>query len=140
MTTITIKTADLTGAALDWAVALASGVAVNIIPPNKYPNLVRYADSLGKNFHPSTNWAQAGPIIEAEQIGISSPGSLVHRNGGPRHGWGASGYWSATTWVPGANGRRSIKHHETSPLIAAMRCYVQHKLGDTVDIPQELMS
>lgn len=27
-----------------------------------------------------------------------------------------------------------------TPLIAAMRCYVASKLGDTVDIPEELTS
>ena len=40
-----MKTAELTGAALDWAVPLAM-------------------------FEPSTDWAQGGPIIERERISV----------------------------------------------------------------------
>ena len=162
MTTTTIKTADLTGAALDYAVAMAGAwkhahehfptmtldstfkgyrafrfeggrVVCQLVPNNPF----RQDHVI---YEPSASWEIAGPIIEREQIGIGSPGSRVHRNGGQNAGWGASGHWTATTWVAGVNGRRSIAFHETSPLVAAMRCYVQHKLGDSVDIPQELMS
>jgi hypothetical protein len=33
------------------------------------------------------------------------------------------------------------EHHATGPtlLIAAMRCFVASKLGDTIDIPEELL-
>jgi hypothetical protein len=33
----------------------------------------------------------------------------------------------------------AIKGYGHTPLIAAMRCYVASKLGDEVEIPQELL-
>lgn len=124
----TIKTEELTGAALDWAVAQCEGEEIERDEHGLYFN----------HYYPSTDWAIAGPIIDRENIGISPPTSRVHRNGGNSPGWGPSGYWSATTWHAGANGRRSIMLHETSVLIAAMRCFVHSKLGEHVEIPAEL--
>lgn len=135
-----IQTKDLTGAQLDWAVAKCDGVEVGIclggyLATKRQIEMTPYSCS---GYEPSTNWGIGGPIIEREQMTITSPGSTVHRHGGPNAGWGPSGIWGATTWHKGVNGRRSIAHHETSPLIAAMRCYVLSKLGEEVDVPQEL--
>ena len=66
----------------------------------------------------STNWAQGGPIIEREGISINS-----HLDG---YEWFARDYW-------GLN-----EQADETPLIAAMRCYVANKLGDEVEIPEEL--
>lgn len=49
-----LKTSELTGAALDWAVAKCEGA-------------VGMNDRLAW-YTPSTNWAQGGPIIEREKI------------------------------------------------------------------------
>ena len=49
-----MKTSELTGAALDWAVE-------QIDKPVWWH---------GKTYQPSTNWAQGGPIIEREKIDI----------------------------------------------------------------------
>ena len=48
-----MKTSELTGAALDWAVGMATGEYKPVPVPNY-----------------STNWAQGGPIIEREGIAI----------------------------------------------------------------------
>jgi hypothetical protein len=69
-------------------------------------------------WQPSTDWAQGGPIIEREKIAV------WHR--GDEWPWRAQ--QSDTSHLKGG----------TTPLIAAMRCYVASKLGDTVDIPEEL--
>lgn len=70
-------------------------------------------------FHYSTVWAQGGPIIEREKIGS------LHE---------ARGVWSASTkWEDPAK----VFYGKTK-LIAAMRCYVVSKLGDEVEIPEEL--
>jgi len=66
-------------------------------------------------FVPSTNWAQAGPIIERERI------CLIDQGGD---------YWQALWGWKEAFG--------PTPLVAAMRCYVASKLGDEVEIPEEL--
>ena len=52
-----MNTSELTGAALDWAVARCEGGVGNkdVIPWYK----------------PSTDWAQGGPIIEREGIGFT---------------------------------------------------------------------
>ena len=69
-----------------------------------------------EDYHPSTNWSQGGPIIERE--GITLRCGL--------HGWDAE-----------LEEFDAISHGPT-PLIAAMRCLVASKLGDEVEIPEEL--
>ena len=63
----------------------------------------------------STDWALAGPIIERERIATWGDGDLY---------WEAECGWA---WAKGP-----------TPLIAAMRCYVTLKLGDEVEVPEEL--
>jgi hypothetical protein len=58
-----MKTSELTGAALDWAVAKCEGV------------LMRWErsthDEAPLEYSPSTDWAQGGPIIEREGLTIT---------------------------------------------------------------------
>lgn len=74
----------------------------------------------------STDWAQAGPIIEREEISVSREF--------------ASGQieWAAWTPAPIRDDAEAFGYGPT-PLIAAMRCYVASKLGDEVDVPKELL-
>lgn len=123
-----IKTSELQGAALDWAVALALWGTVDI---------ATFGPMFGKGFYgpcikgrqtlfdPSTNWTQGGPIIER----MFREG-LEMRQGEPEAG-------NQRAWARLRDGR--YYWHETSPLIAAMRCYVASKLGDEVEIPEELV-
>jgi hypothetical protein len=67
----------------------------------------------------STDWAQGGPIIEREHI------SAAYAY------WGEWEAWDDKTMPP-------PKYRGPTPLIAAMRCYVASKLGDEVEIPEEL--
>jgi len=108
-----IKTSELTGAALDWAVAKAQDLQGK--PRNWAP--APY----------STDWSHAGPIIERESIHLRrsylDDGSL-------------SSEWTALT----LNADKAMVFGEgPTPLIAAMRCFVSSKLGDTVDVPEELV-
>jgi len=110
-----IKTSELTGAALDWAVAKIE------FPDPDYEDADRFVYVHGDDefhFTPSTDWAQGGPIIEREGIGL---GFCVGIN---------SDQWEAGYTTPEETG--------PTPLIAAMRCYVASKMGDTIDIPEEL--
>ena len=110
-----IKTADLIGPVLDWAVAKCEGFS-----PHAAPSLV----ILG-SYNPSINWAQGGPIIERERITIGQGRDLI-----------------ASIWHP-LSGVKSdwyrFKQTGLTPLVAAMRCYVASKLGDEVDVPEELL-
>ena len=114
-----IKTSELTGAALDWAVAKCDQ------PVYSDRALVAAVkggtDGIGiehEPFNPSTDWAQGGHFVEREEIEIRT----THTGG----------------WM--ANRARTKGDFEVgpTPLIAAMRCYVASKLGDEVEIPEEL--
>ena len=55
-----MKTSELQGAALDWAVAKGEKHMVWTDEPLRLPT--------GEPYSPSTDWAQGGPIIEREGL------------------------------------------------------------------------
>lgn len=119
-----MKTSELQGAALDWAVALIE------YPEWKeqgyldvFPHDLNFDD--GTTYAPSTDWAQGGPIIEREEISIS------------REFCSGKIEWACWTPAPYRDDAEAFGYGPT-PLIAAMRCYVASKLGDEVEIPEEL--
>lgn len=116
-----MKTSELTGAALDWAVAKCEFVG-ELPFVNIGGELRNKHDSWW--YHPSTDWAQGGPIIERERIGVWPSASI-------------EGVWAARPDYEVHPNRLPPTHGDT-PLIAAMRCYVASKLGDEVEIPKEL--
>ena len=110
-----MKTSELTGSALDWAVEYA--LTGNPVDPDTF--VMRTADESHYEF-----WAQGGPIIERETICIEGrPGS------------------QAGDWAAHYSKRLESQYFYSigpTPLIAAMRCVVASKLGDEVEIPEEL--
>jgi hypothetical protein len=108
-----MKTSELTGAALDWAVQQCEGARKDI-------DFVWWTDD---HYTPSTDWAQGGPIIEREVP------MLMRTNGGD---WIAQGSYDT------ANDKEAQRYYGPTPLIAAMRCYVASKLGAEIDLPKEL--
>ena len=115
-----IKTSELTDAALDWAVQeieyqrmVAEGEHV------KQWVLDDHRTGAGIN-HYSTDWLWGGPILDRERITIRqwTDMPIIHaympHDGAP---WGAG----------------------PTPLIAAMRCYVASKLGNQINVPEELL-
>lgn len=118
-----MRTSELTGAALDWAVAKCWGeVAIVNGTPWLVTGGLRYVQQ--RPFNPSTNWAQGGPIIEREKIDLKHHFVCV-----------------ATIWDRDDIGQDDLMSKATghTPLIAAMRCYVASKLGDEIEIPKELL-
>jgi len=112
-----MKTSELIGVALDWAVAKCEGM--DYISAYKHGNADEY-------FGYSTNWAQAGAIIEREWINIEKRINEMH--------WTASVVYEDKEH----DGFERTEAKGDTPLIAAMRCYVASKLGDEVEIPEEL--
>lgn len=142
-----VKTSNLIDHALNWAVAkalnlnprffteraayeahvlkqtLKCGDYIIVLRPNK--QLTPLAKYNGYNdgvcwkdtFSPSTDWKQGGPIIEREKLNLDTDDSS-----------------SWLSYTPEA------KHQQfgPTPLIAAMRCFVASKLGDEVEVPEEL--
>jgi hypothetical protein len=120
-----MKTTELKGQALDWAVAKCEGYTDLRTNPHHHastdelvmtPPRREYGAVLLADYCFSTDWAQGGPIIERERIDI----------------WRNEPCWSASRGVVirGIDG--------ATPLIAAMRCYVASKLGAEVEVPDEL--
>lgn len=142
-----VQVADLSGAVLDWAVAVAEGkdYSTNREWGNALINHLGRCSIANRNwsgakyFEPSKNWGHGGPIIERENISLSPPTSSIHRNGGPKAGWGPSGRWTASTWHAGVSGKRSIASDKDSPLVVAMRCYVASKMGAEIDVPAYIL-
>lgn len=124
-----INTADATGAALDWLVAKALGLNSNTDPEvrTQYVGYAGFADANGfgydiKNY--STDWSQGGPIIADNALNL--------------HYWvEESEYGDEKRWESGHHNSRHRMFGPT-PLIAAMRCFVASKLGDIVEVPEEL--
>lgn len=116
-----MKTSELSGTALDWAVAKAEGFVDRLdLTPWEF---LRYRED--HDYEPSTAWAQGGPIIERERVSIRYAAN------------DARGAWYA---VLGPNRFLSPDYEGSgpTPLIAAMRCYLASKLGDEVEVPNEL--
>jgi hypothetical protein len=113
-----MKVSELTGAALDWAVAKCEGISVEYVDDGITRCLLMQA---GSRFNPTTKWAQGGPIIEREKLSLL----LISKTGG----WAARTEAYPPKYVQG-----------DTPLIAAMRCFATSKLGDEIDVPQELLS
>jgi hypothetical protein len=136
-----MKTSELTGAALDWAVAKAEGLLEpkeffgKMVAPvvldmeywsdgepmvrlNPCPDVYYRAE-----YDPSTDWKHGGPIIEEEGIFVR-----------PK----TTGGWRC--WIYDGKGEGiKFDQHGATPLVAAMRCYVASKLGDEINIPKELL-
>lgn len=134
-----IKTSETTPIQINWLVAKCEGWE-----PGKYmmstdirkdvngkvigimvPNNREYVW-----FKPSTDWGHGGPIIEREEIFLAK--SILG-------GWTASIYYAAPDDEEYPRPRCTLHGGET-PLIAAMRCYVASRLGDEVDVPDELVN
>jgi hypothetical protein len=125
---VIIKTRELIGPALDWAVGVSEG---------KLSDLAVFGGSrivwYGRQtvgyvpYCPAENWSQGGPIIDRERISIRTYAN-------PGHPWVAFIDFGGSS-VSGVKAKR----YGPTPLIAAMRCYVASKLGDEVDVPEELL-
>ena len=121
-----MKTSELTGAALDWAVCEATGLLKAYTQFRSGKNFLKvYGVARNKHLHPSIEWSQGGPIIERERIATTPMTPTVGEDRTP--------YWFA-------NYEGQITYRDgPTPLIAAMRCYVASKLGDEVYVPEELV-
>lgn len=106
-----MRTSRLIGPALDWAVAKCRNTCVS------GDDLIKLIKTLPDAYAFSTDWSQGGPIIEREEIGL-------------RRYLNIAGEWVAK--LPSGYGRGP------TPLIAAMRCLVMSKMGDEVEVPEEL--
>lgn len=108
----TIKVSEATGHILDWLVAQAEEHDVRILNGDYVVFRNVKGPIAWRWFHPTTNWSQAGEIIERTRMVFdfdedrqmfSAAYGDVHVGSGPTH------------------------------LVAAMRCYVASKFGDELE-------
>ena len=141
-----VKVCELRGVALDWAVAKCEGYTDLRKNPHRFANDMLVMTAPRAEFGAvylcdldySTSWELAGPIVEREQILLRPIRKDGHKFDGQwlaKYDCGNTG--SMVQWVDKYCVPRSYRSGPT-PLIAAMRCYVASKLGDCVEIPEEL--
>jgi hypothetical protein len=123
------KVSEATGHVLDWMVAKADNREVlSTICQKIY--VADRSDGLSWLYGPSKWWAEGGPIIEQHQLCVGyryqcDPDYCPINEA-------ATSCWARTT----SGGY--LKYGPT-PLVAAMRCFVASRLGDEVDVPEELL-
>jgi hypothetical protein len=149
-----IKTSELTGEALHWAVAKCEGHCVGVmtveeqrerflrgVPDDKIDDCDRLicsgfkAELCGvhedgykstvdaRKWRYSESWEIAGPIIDRAVVSLGTE----------------EGAWRALCWGMDGPNRELYSMRGPTALVAAMRCYVASKLGDEVDVPEELL-
>lgn len=106
-----VKTSELSGAALNWAVCKANG-------EHQHP-YDEYTPTWMANRRYSEDWAKGGPIIERERIRLDQMP------------------YPKELWIAGHDSSHDMVSGPT-PLVAAMRCFVAFKLGEEVEIPKEV--
>jgi hypothetical protein len=141
-----IKVSEATPRQLDWMVAKCEGAigvrlhtyrginpgpAVWVVDWEREPGAHHWVELSSLDY--STNWAQGGSIIEREDIAMSSKPDGLWAAYAPQ---GTKAVTHAGQTVEVYNW--TYKQCGYTPLIAAMRCYVASKLGDTIEIPEEL--
>ncbi len=115
-----MKTAELTGAALDWAVAKCEGLDFEIVNGRVF---IPDEDGIDEPYLycPSNSANDGERIIDQEDIGLKRD---------------EQGLWIASYEAP--DGFALDVTGETL-LIAAMRCYVTSRLGEHVEVPAEFL-
>ncbi|WP_237858045.1 phage protein NinX family protein [Pseudomonas sp. PGPR81] len=127
---IGVRTADLTGEALGWAVGKAEGLELELVGPaynNPWRVFARYHATVTERterYNPWENWALGGALIEKYAAMVRGFPNQMYET-----------LAIARVRIDGALAWRSGQ----TPLIALCRAIVATKLGDTVQVPKELM-
>lgn len=121
MRTVKVKTAELAGPALDWAVAKSMGFDITRI--DRHCIAARYWSHAGtavelSDYNPSINWRYGGTLIDKFQIEILFAGGMAYSKLSGSMGAGGCGQ---------------------TPLVAACRAIVMNNLGDEVEVPADLV-
>lgn len=118
------KVNDLEERELDAVVAYLEGILQGMPNESKariwVATEITYSDgysvAIPENWRPSGRWAQGGPIIERERIGLDG-----HPDSDPAKPWKA---WLGSVYAYGP-----------TSLVAAMRAYCLSGFGEEVQIP-----
>lgn len=117
-----LKVSETTNIQLDWLVAKIEGMKARLGKSDV--EIFHICRTAGMHVY-STDWSQGGPILTRERISRT----IDH-----------SGLWIAY-WTDGyGDGDEANKwmQCDRSELVAGLRCFVTSKLGEEVEIPDEL--
>jgi len=123
-----LKTSELQGAALDWAVAKCE-LGSNPAAFDRFLSIFQYQNSHKTGYDWSTNWSLGGLIIEREAISVAADTADMFD----------SFMWFASVDDILVDADEAIGVRGPTPLVAAMRCHVANKMGDEVEVPDELL-
>ena len=123
-----IKVSEASHTQLDWLVAKCEGHDVGF---DDYGVMI-CRHQITDRFDPTTNAGWLWPIVDREGIGIKRIRPVEHYGRIYTHA-----VWEAETRR--RNGIREQYQLGSTPLIAAARCYVASKMGEEVEVPEELV-
>lgn len=116
-----VKVSESSGPVLDWMVAKCEDYLkhIRLDKFKQWEDLGRtqVRDADYTYWNPSEDWAQGGPIVEREEMTVGC----------------GDDWWAVVGDEPNA-----LIQHGPTPLIAALRCYAVSKLGEEVEVPDEL--
>jgi hypothetical protein len=128
-----MKTNELQGEQLDFWVAKAEGVTLlREMPPRLAGIWDRHVCDY-ESYSPSTDWSQGGPIIERARIETQFDHELFMEDSKAHESY----LWEA--WhmdISAVTHFKATSQHGSTPLQAAMRCFVASKFGESVDDSQ----
>ncbi|WP_054904581.1 phage protein NinX family protein [Pseudomonas sp. NBRC 111144] len=125
---IEVRVSNLVGAALDWAVAQVEGVETSWRYGRELVKVhdrggIKLVESIRSIYSPSIDWSQGGPLVDKHHGGLHYEAHLADANFRYSSGPGRTGFWC----------------YGPTALIAFCRGLVKAKLGDTVQVPKELL-
>ena len=145
---VKVKTQSLKDSALDWVVAVSLGLS----PILRHDHL--RAKALANNYKGDLAWhleMQLNEPITVSASGVTRTIAAYHKD------WALSGpilteacisrvialpglwvaYW--TDGCPDGDEGKNWMQCDSSELVSGLRCYVSSKLGEEVDVPEELL-
>lgn len=125
---IEVRVSNLIGAPLDWAVAKVEGIETSWRYGRELVKVhdrggIKLVESIRSIYSPSIDWSQGGPLVDKHHGGLHYEAHLADANFRYSSGPGSTGFWC----------------YGPTALIAFCRGLVKAKLGDTVQVPKELM-
>lgn len=135
----TIKVSEATGIQLDWMVTTLEKPEACEYGVHDWQGQRRRTVKDGEflyRWHQS--WMQGGPILEREKIAISYDADWIYdpKNVDPDDEPDNGDRWYAEIRN---SSHMFVGDYGPTPLVAAMRAYVTSKLGDEVEVPEELL-
>lgn len=123
-----IKTSELDRLALDYCMAIVEGkkLTQRIDALKAFKAYGRCLLQKGGIYSPTTNWAQLGPIMDQMKVSIRAPSNTGR---------------TYAAFIDLGRSYNNILARQTGPTaaIAVCRTIVASKLGDEVEIPDELL-